>query len=143
MNRPLRLTLLLSLLVLLLAACGGAPAAAPAAETAKVDLASLPVNIDVKQAGSLLNNPDVVFLDVREQDEYNAGHIPGVKLIPLGTVPNRMNEIPKDKTVVTVCRSGNRSSQATEFLRQQGFTNVHNMTGGMNEWAQAGLPVEK
>ena len=144
MSRTLRLTMFAGLLALLLAACGAAPApaAAPAA-AAQVDLAALPVNIDVKQAASLLNNPDVVFVDVREQSEYDAGHIPGVKLIPLGSVPDRMSEIPKDKTVVAVCRSGNRSSQATEFLRQQGYTNVHNMTGGMNDWAQAGNPVEQ
>ncbi len=146
MSRTLRLTLLLGLLALLLAACGAAsaPAAAPAAAAAfQVDTASLPVNIDVTQAASLLNNPDVVFVDVREQSEYDAGHIPGVKLIPLGSVPDRMSEIPKDKTVVAVCRSGNRSAQATDFLRQQGYTNVHNMTGGMNDWTQAGNPVER
>ena len=139
MSRTLRLTFLLGLLALLLAACGAA--AAPAAT--QVDLASLPVNIDVTQAASLLNNPNVVFVDVREQNEYDAGHIPGVKLIPLGSVPDRMSEIPKDKTVVAVCHSGNRSGQATDFLRKQGYTNVHNMTGGMTAWSQAGNPVEK
>lgn len=135
----------LVILVLTLAACGGAaatPQAAAPAQAAAPDLASLPVNLSVDQAASLLNNPDVVFLDVREQDEYDAGHIPGVTLIPLGSVPSRMSEIPKDKTVIAVCRSGNRSSQATQYLRDQGFANVHNMNGGMNEWAQAGHPVE-
>ena len=143
MSRTLRLTFLLGLLALLLAACGAASAPAVAPAAAQVDLASLPVNIDVTQAASLLNNPNVVFVDVREQNEYDAGHIPGVKLIPLGSVPDRMSEIPKDKTVVAVCHSGNRSSQATDFLRKQGYTNVHNMTGGMTAWSQAGNPIEK
>ncbi len=137
---------LAGLLAVGLAACGGSAApAAPAAgaAAAQVDLASLPVNIDVKQAASLLNNPNVVFVDVREQSEYNAGHIPGIKLIPLGTVPDRMSEIPKDKTVVAVCHSGNRSKQATDYLRQNGFTNVHNMLGGMTAWEQGGNPIEK
>lgn len=125
--------------LLALAGCGGASAPKDAAP----DLSSLPVEITVAQAAALLDNPDVVFIDVREQDEYDAGHIPGVTLIPLGSVPARMNEIPKDKTVVAVCRSGNRSGQATQFLRDQGFDNVHNMAGGMNQWSQAGYEVER
>lgn len=134
--------LLLSLLALSLAACGGTAAPATTAPAAAADLAALPLDLTVDQAAGLLNNPDVVFLDVREQEEYDAGHIPGVQLIPLGSIPNRLNEIPTDKTVVAVCRSGNRSSQATQFLRDHGFDNVHNMTGGMNQWLQAGHPVE-
>lgn len=142
----LLLLVFLAILALTLAACGGAaptpqaPTVAP--QAAAPDLASLPVNLTVDQAADLLDNPDVVFIDVREQDEYNAGHIPGIKLIPLGSIPSRMSEIPKDKTVIAVCRSGNRSSQATQYLRDQGFDNVHNMNGGMNEWTQAGHPVE-
>jgi rhodanese-related sulfurtransferase len=136
-HRPFFLFLFVFLLAL--AACGGASAPKDAAP----DLASLPVEITVAQAAALLDNPDVVFIDVREQDEYDAGHIPGVKLIPLGSVPARMSEIPKDKTVVAVCRSGNRSTQATQFLRDQGFDNVHNMAGGMNQWSQAGYKVER
>ena len=71
------------------------------------------------------------------------GHIPGVTLIPLDDVPNRLNEIPKDKPVIVTCRSGNRSGQVTDFLRQQGYTNVHNMTGGINAWQQAGYVVRE
>lgn len=136
--RPIALLILLVLL-LALVACGGT--AAP--KGAVPDLSSLPVDVTVDQAALLLDNPNVVFIDVREQDEYDAGHIPGVQLIPLGSVPDRLGEIPRDKTVIAVCRSGNRSSQATQYLRDQGFDNVHNMTGGMNQWSQAGHPVEK
>jgi rhodanese-related sulfurtransferase len=89
-----------------------------------------------------MNRDDVVLIDVREQFEYDEAHIPGVTLIPLGEVPDRMDEIPTDKTVIITCRSGNRSSQATDFLRQNGFTNLHNMDGGINAWKQAGLEVE-
>ena len=91
----------------------------------------------------LREQPDVMILDVREQDEWNAGHIPGAVFMPMGEVPNRLSEIPTDKTVIVQCRSGNRSSQVTDFLVKQGFTNVHNMSGGINAWQSAGLPVEQ
>ncbi len=142
MRKRFSLLFILAILALILAACGGAsaPADAPAKQ---VDLSSLPVDLTVQQVNEIRNNPDVVLIDVREPSEYNAGHIPGVKLIPLGTLPGRVNEIPKDKFVVMTCRSGNRSGQATKFLRDQGFDNVHNMTGGIKAWQQAGFPVEK
>ena len=57
-------------------------------------------------------------------------------------IASRLSEIPTDKEVVVTCRSGNRSSQVATFLRDQGFTNVHNMEGGILAWQQAGLPVE-
>ncbi|MEM7531462.1 MAG: rhodanese-like domain-containing protein [Chloroflexota bacterium] len=57
-------------------------------------------------------------------------------------MPNNLQEIPTDKTVILTCRSGNRSGKATDFLRQQGYTNVHNMAGGILAWQQAGYAVE-
>ena len=119
-----------------------------AAETAvveqpEVDVASLPDTVDVLTVNALLDNDDVLILDVREQFEYDAGHIPGITLIPMGEVPARLSEIPTDKEVILTCRSGNRSGQVTDFLRQQGYTNVHNMEGGIVAWEAAGLPVEQ
>ena len=130
--------------------CGAAPAAqAPAAAAQAVDQAAaqpaaltLPVNIDAKITNDIRNRDDVILLDVREDDEFKAGHIPGAEWIPLGQLSSRLNELPKDKTIVAVCRSGNRSGQATELLRQNGF-DAHNMQGGMNSWVQAGFDVEK
>ena len=141
MKKQLLILLVIAILALTVAACGGAKA--PVAEAPQVDLASLPVDLTVQQVNSIRNNPDVVLIDVREQWEYDAGHIPNVKLIPLGTLPNRTNEIPKDKFVVMTCHSGNRSGQATKFLRDNGLDNVHNMQGGISEWQKAGFPVEK
>jgi rhodanese-related sulfurtransferase len=144
-----RITLLLPLLalLLLLAACGGAaaPAAAVAPEAAApaVDLAALPVNLSVDEAYALSENPDVYMLDVREQDEYDEKHIPAINLLPMSTLQSRVDEIPTDKTVIVTCRSGNRSDQVTQFLRANGFDNVHNMTGGINDWEAAGYPVER
>ncbi|MDX6153132.1 rhodanese-like domain-containing protein [Marinococcus sp. PL1-022] len=72
-------------------------------------------------------------IDVREDEELDEGRIPGSVHIPLGTVPDRMNELDPSRTYVTVCRSGKRSARAAEALQDQGFT-VRSMAGGMNEW---------
>ena len=148
----MNLRIMIATLVLAIALAGcAAPAAAPAVEEAApaaqavpaIDLASLPVDIDVATAGKLREMPEVMILDVREQSEWDEVHIPGATLIPMGDIPARIKEIPTDKTVIVQCRSGNRSSQVTDYLRKQGMTNVHNLAGGMNEWQAAGLPVER
>jgi rhodanese-related sulfurtransferase len=138
------LALILALAVTV-SACGASanPAPAPAADAAGQAAAlALPDTVDAKITNDVRNRDDVVILDVREDDEFKSGHIPGAEWIPLGQLATRMNELPKDKTIVAVCRSGNRSGQATELLRQNGF-NVHNMQGGMNSWVQAGYAVER
>ena len=89
------------------------------------------------------SNADVLVLDVRELSEYEAGHIPGVTLMPVGEVASRLNEIPEDKPVIVTCRSGNRSGQVANFLREQGYENIHNMQGGILAWEAAGLAVER
>ncbi|NWG21621.1 MAG: rhodanese-like domain-containing protein [Chloroflexi bacterium] len=139
------LLILLAAAAFALASCGaaGAPAAPPAAQTSAIDVASLPLNVDVATVRALQGRDDVVLLDVREPEEYAAGHIPGVRLIPMGEVPARLNEIPADRTVIVTCRSGNRSGQITDLLRRNGFTRVHNMQGGILAWQQAGFPVER
>ena len=136
------------ILIFALAACGGAaaPAAeAPAAEAPaaiSVDIANLPADVDVATVYEIQNDPDVYMLDVREQDEYDDYHIPGINLIPMSTLESRLDEIPTDKEVIVTCRTGNRSSQVTQFLRANGFDNVHNMPGGIVAWEEAGYPVE-
>lgn len=125
------------LFALVLAACGGA--AAPA----EVDVQALPANVSVQTVYDIMDDPDVYLLDVREVYEYNEGHIPGITLLPLGELPNRLSEIPTDKQVIVTCRSGNRSQQAVNFLLDQGFDNVHNMDGGILAWEAAGLPVDR
>ena len=144
MKRVYILLAAFAILALTLSACTATPAApTPAPVATQLDVTQLGPNVDVATVNALQGRDDVVILDVREQSEYDAGHIPGVALIPLKDVPNRLNEIPKDKPVIVTCRSGNRSGQATDFLRQQGYTNVHNMTGGINAWQQAGYKVEQ
>jgi rhodanese-related sulfurtransferase len=77
------------------------------------------------------------ILDVREDDEWAAGHVPGARHIPLGQVAQRTAEIPGDKTVYVICRSGHRSGQATEALADAGWQAV-NIVGGMRQWAAEG-----
>lgn len=139
MQRRTEFVFALMLMVTILAGCGGATAPVATA----VDVRPLPNTVDVATVKALQGRSDVVVFDVREPSEYAAGHIPDVTLIPMNQVPGRINEIPRDKTVILTCRSGNRSGQVADFLRQQGFTNVHNMAGGIVAWQQAGYPVEK
>ena len=83
-------------------------------------------------------------MDVREPSEFTGslGHIAGAKLIPLGDLQARADEIARDQPVVTVCRAGSRSAQAFNLLRAAGFPNVANLSGGMLRWRAEGFPVE-
>jgi rhodanese-related sulfurtransferase len=78
------------------------------------------------------------LLDVREPDEWAAGHAPGAHHLPMMEVPARIAEIPEDGDVVVVCRSGGRSAQVTAYLMQHGWDNVRNLAGGMGAWQDAG-----
>jgi rhodanese-related sulfurtransferase len=82
----------------------------------------------------LNNNEPLHIIDVREPDEIALGMIPGAISIPLMQIPDRLQEIPRDKETVLVCRSGNRSSRTYDYLTAQGFNNLINMNGGMLEW---------
>ncbi len=81
------------------------------------------------------------LLDVRENDEWAAGHAPDAHHLPMSDIPARMGEIPMDDQVVVVCRSGGRSAQVVAYLRANGWDNVVNLEGGMRAWAAAGRPV--
>jgi rhodanese-related sulfurtransferase len=81
---------------------------------------------------------NVFLLDVREPDEWAAGHAPDAHHIPMMEVPARVAEIPADADVVVVCRSGGRSGQVVGYLMNQGWDNLRNLDGGMRSWAAAG-----
>ncbi len=80
------------------------------------------------------------LIDVREPDEYMAGHIPGAVPIPLGQVVERVAEVPRGETVYVTCQGGGRSARAVQWLRTQGVDAV-NVAGGTAEWAGSGKPV--
>lgn len=84
-----------------------------------------------------------LVVDVREPQEWNAGHIAGAQLAPLGKVVDELAGVEKNREIVLVCRSGNRSGKAQKLLAERGFTNLKNMTGGMLAWEKRGYPVEK
>ena len=96
-------------------------------------------------AVQLINHQDALVLDVREDIEYDAGHIANARHIPVGKLEGRLQELEKfkSKPIVVVCRSGMRSNRACSVLRKHGFADVHNLEGGINAWQQASLPVAK
>jgi rhodanese-related sulfurtransferase len=102
--------------------------------------ASQPPEITVSEAYAKYQN-GAFFLDVRTQDEWNQFHAPNSTLIPLDQLPSRLNEIPKDREIVVVCRTGNRSAQGRDILLNAGFTQVTSMQGGLTEWRDSGYPV--
>ncbi|TVP83829.1 MAG: rhodanese-like domain-containing protein [Alkalicoccus sp.] len=85
-----------------------------------------------EEVNSRLNN-SLQMVDVRESEETVQGMVPGAKHIPLGEIPQRLEEIDKSKEVIMICRSGARSERAGQFLEKQGY-NVINMDGGMISW---------
>jgi rhodanese-related sulfurtransferase len=117
-----------------------APAVATSAPAALPAGASLPAEISVAEAAAK-RDAGAFILDVRQPDEWNTVHIPGATLIPLDQLEARMNEVPKDKEVVVVCRSGNRSKQGRDILMNAGFAQVTSMASGLNQWSAAGLPT--
>lgn len=80
------------------------------------------------------NDGNSVFIDVREPDEFAAGHVPGIINLPLSALSEETADFPKDSEIVIICRSGNRSLQAADKLQDYGFTNLVNVQGGMNDW---------
>jgi adenylyltransferase/sulfurtransferase len=91
--------------------------------------------MSVRELKQKLNDNNLVIVDVREPFEYDIARIDGAKLLPLGELPNRLDEIPRDKKLVVMCKSGQRSANATIYLQKQGFSDVHNLEGGITAWA--------
>ena len=118
----------LFLLLLLLTGCGGTASNASSENDYQ--------QISQEEAKEMMDTQDVIILDVREQDEYDSGHIPGAVLLPVGTIDeNTAAEVipEKDSTVLVYCRSGNRSKTASSALADLGYTNIYEF-GGINTW---------
>ena len=100
--------------------------------------------IGTLEATRLMNQGSLV-LDVRDENEFAAGHLPRARHIPIRDHAGRLGEIGKykDKPVIVTCRSGTKAGMACRFLRRSGFNNVFQLKGGVASWQQASLPVEK
>jgi rhodanese-related sulfurtransferase len=96
--------------------------------------------VSVNEAFELLDG-EAILLDVRQQNEWDAGHAPMASLIPLAEVPDHLDELPRDRLIICACRSGARSLRAATFLHENGF-DVVNLTGGMIAWHAEDLPFE-
>ena len=101
--------------------------------------------VDCTAALQLINHKNALLLDVREEGEYQLGHILNSTLIPLGQLNGRVNELEKykERPIVVICRSGNRSGSACMTLGKHGFAQIYNLAGGITAWQKANLPVKK
>ncbi|MDQ3402236.1 MAG: rhodanese-like domain-containing protein [Actinomycetota bacterium] len=84
--------------------------------------------------------PDATLLDVREQDEWDAGHAPQALHIPMGELAGRLDDLPAENSLFVICRSGGRSARVTQYLNANGWEAV-NVDGGMQTWEATGRPV--
>lgn len=103
-------------------------------------------SVSAAQATQLINREDAMVIDVRDPGEFGAGHIIGAKNLPLSRIDAAGSEIAakkRDKPVIVYCDNGNRSTKAAASLRNQGFSRVVNLSGGLGAWQQAGLPLER
>jgi rhodanese-related sulfurtransferase len=101
--------------------------------------------IDVTEADRRRrSDPSPLVVDVREPSEFEAVRLESdVALVPLSTFQQRWQELPRDRPLLLMCAAGGRSAAATAWLVRNGYTDVANVAGGMNEWQKAGLPVRR
>jgi rhodanese-related sulfurtransferase len=101
--------------------------------------------VNTTQATHLINREDALVVDVREANEFAAGHVLGAKNLPLARLDASGADLAKKKErpVIVYCDGGERSAKALATLKKLGFTRVANLSGGLGAWQQAGLPVEK
>src|SRR3954470_2271627 len=101
--------------------------------------------VNTTQATHLINREEALVVDVREPNEFGAGHVLGAKNLPLARLDSSGADLAKrkERPVIVYCDGGERSAKALATLKKQGFTRVGNLSGGIAAWQQAGLPVEK
>ncbi|MCX7150342.1 MAG: rhodanese-like domain-containing protein [Rhodocyclales bacterium] len=95
------------------------------------------------EATLMMNREDALVLDVRETGEWGSGHIPGARHITLAQLEKRLSELDKfkEKPIIVVCATGNRSSSACGQLKKHGFDKVFSLGGGVSSWIEANLPL--
>ncbi len=99
--------------------------------------------VGVDELAELMRDGRVRVLDVREPWEYRRGRVPGAQSVPLGQVPARLAELPRDRPLAVICEHGSRSLVAAEYLLRIGFTGTVSVSGGTAAWARGSRPLEK
>ena len=94
-----------------------------------------------REAADEVGAGTALIVDVRERNEFEQERVEGVVLVPISEFVARHGELPKDRPLLMLCAAGSRSTSATMYLLQGGWTDVRNITGGMIGWRQAGLPI--
>ncbi len=100
------------------------------------------MHVTVSELKSAMASGDAHVVDVREPQEYEAGHVPGAELMPLAMVPLKHSDLPKGETIYLICQTGGRSFTAATWLAQQGY-DVRNVTGGTSDWIRSGYDITK
>lgn len=100
-------------------------------------------SVSAAEARRLQLEEGAIVVDVRETHEWRSGHAPNAKHIPLGELERKMAQLPKEKTIIVTCASGMRSRTGSKKLLAHKFPHVLNLSGGMNAWRSAGLPIQK
>ena len=100
-------------------------------------------SLDTLGATRMINDTQALVLDVRASGEFEAGHLPNARNIPLAELDKRTGELPASRPVIVCCNSGMTSAKAAAALRKAGRQDVFNLDGGLNAWRQAGLPIVK
>jgi rhodanese-related sulfurtransferase len=101
--------------------------------------------VTIEELEAMMKDGSALVIDVRSQDAYNVGHIPGSRLIPAGEILNHIGELPRDRTIVTYCswHAEHTSAGAVVALKTKGFDNAAALLGGFNLWQQEHKPIEK
>jgi rhodanese-related sulfurtransferase len=102
-----------------------------------------PLEISLAEYLAARQGPAVQVIDVREQEEWDAGHMAEATLVPLGDLERRRHELDPAAPVVIVCRSGRRSLVAADYLDQVGFSKARSLAGGMIAWVEADQPIAR
>jgi len=126
----LAMVAVVAFIVYLIASAGGSSSSSGLANEVSTD-----------EAYKMYQQSGTFTVDVRTQEEWDEYHAPNTTLIPLDQLQNRLSEVPKDKEILVVCRSGNRSQQGRDILLSAGY-NATSMTGGLKEWYAKGYPIE-
>ena len=99
--------------------------------------------VSLDQARAEFERGQALLVDIREPDEHATGVAAGAKLLPMGQLLSRAAELPRDRPVLLICNTQNRSRATYDALRERGYTNVRYVNGGMSEWARRGWPISK